>query len=65
MRGGFQKWMRALLAMGFAGMTMGGLCGGQKLLGPITPGDGSVVTTFSFGLRSRSGGRRPSTLSVS
>lgn len=50
MRGGFQNWMRALGAVGFAGMTMGAVCTNNPMLGPIAPADGTVISTFSFGV---------------
>lgn len=60
-----KNWVRAALALGFAGMTMGAMCTQSKLLGPVTPTDGSVITTFSFGISVEVGsGGDPNTLVV-
>ena len=41
--------VRVALLLGMAGWTLGGMCS-PSLLGPVTPTDGSVIGTFSFGI---------------
>lgn len=56
--------VRILLAVGFAGLAMGAMCN-PRLLGPVTPTDGAVLTTFSVGISVEVGpGGDPGTLAV-
>lgn len=57
--------VRAALFVGLAGgLAMGAACG-PSLIGPVTPAEGTTVTTFSFGISIEIGAAAdPSTLSV-
>ena len=56
--------VRAAVLLGLAHLTMGALCG-NSILGPISPTDGSVVSTFSFPITVTVGNAgNPSTLYV-
>ena len=46
--------LRAALLLGFAGFTLGGVCG-APLIGSVTPTEGTTITTFSFGISAKIG----------
>ena len=59
-----QNVVRAALFLGLAGLSMGAVCG-APLIGPVTPAEGTTVSTFSFGISIEIGATTdPSTLRV-
>ncbi|RIK96125.1 MAG: hypothetical protein DCC71_22645 [Proteobacteria bacterium] len=56
--------VRAVFGMGLAALVIGSGCG-EQLVGPVTPGDGAVVNTFSFPISVKlTANADPNTLSV-